>query len=249
MVLKIKIEGEAVEVVLLGWDCNFRHPRNIHFNSSACKQAIASRLLRPLLFRPHKHDNLPSNSGSNVLAWEEERNKGKWEMISIFISHSRRDEWFIVPLAQALKTMDIEPILLELETPIPYPLPEAIKNNLKRASAVFVLITPNVTDNQTTRDNVLWEIAHAYALGKPIYVFKDKRSTLPVMVSYVTTYHEFNMHDQEQVKTVFDRAVTIAQEIARQDKVNAVYCLLLTTLGPLGIGLIALMLAHVQGTN
>jgi hypothetical protein len=109
--------------------------------------------------------------------------------------------------------------------------------------------TPNVTDNQTTRDNVLWEIAHAYALGKPIYVFKDKRSTLPVMVSYVTTYHEFNMHDQDQVKTVFDRAVTIAQEIAKQDKINAVYCLLLTTLGPLGIGLIALMLARTQGTD
>jgi hypothetical protein len=238
-----------VEVVLLGWRCCVHRSGNIYTDTGTREEALPPRLLRPLPIRAHKHNNLPSNSWSNILAWEEERNKGKWEMISIFISHSRKDEWFTVPLAQALKTMDIEPILLELETPIPYPLPEAIKNDLKRASAVFVLITPNVTDNQTTRDNVLWEIAHTYALGKPIYVFKDKRSTLPVMVSYVTTYHEFNMHDQDQVKTVFDRAVTIAQEIAKQDKINAVYCLLLTTLRPLGIGLIALMLARAQGTD
>ena len=131
-------------------------------------------------------------------------------MISIFISHSRKDKWLIDPLTQALETMNIEPILLELETPIPYPLPEAIKNNLKKSSAIFVLITPNVTDNQTTRDNVLWEIAEAHALEKPIYVFKDGRSTLPVMISYVITYHEFNMYDQEQVKTAFERTVTIA---------------------------------------
>jgi hypothetical protein len=158
-------------------------------------------------------------------------------MVSIFISHSRKDMWFIEPLVQALRKMNIEPILLELETPVPYPLPEAIKNDLKRSSAIFVLITPNVTSNKTTQDNILWEIAQAHALEKPIYVFKDRRSTLPMMTPYVTTYHEFDMYNQQQVESVFSRAITIAQEIAKQDAVNAVSWLFLAILGALGLAL------------
>jgi hypothetical protein len=163
------------------------------------------------------------------------KNKGKGKMVSIFISHSKKDKWFIDPLAQALRTMNIEPILLELETPLPYPLPEAIKNDLKRSSAIFVLITPNVTNNKTTQENILWEIAQAHALEKPIYVFKDRKSTLPMMASYATTYHEFDMYDQQQVNSVLDRAITIAREIARQDAVNAVFWLFLVILGGLGV--------------
>ncbi|MEM0328124.1 MAG: TIR domain-containing protein [Thermoproteota archaeon] len=158
-------------------------------------------------------------------------------MVSIFVSHSRNDKWFIDPLAQALRTMNVEPILLELETPVPYPLPEVIKNGIGRSSAVFVLITPNVADSQTTRENVLWEVAQTHALGKPIYVFKDRRSALPMMIPYVTTYHEFDMYDQQQVKSVFNRAVITAQEIAKQDAVNAVYWLFLAGLGALGLAL------------
>jgi len=70
---KIKIEGGAVGVVLLGWSSGRRRSGDIHANSSASKQAFTSRLLRPLFFRAHKYDNLLDNSWNDLLAREEER--------------------------------------------------------------------------------------------------------------------------------------------------------------------------------
>jgi hypothetical protein len=120
---------------------------------------------------------------------------------------------------------------MELDNPIPQPLQEAIRENIAKSSAVFVFWTSNVVYNATTRDNIIWEVGQAHGLQKPIYVFKERGAALPMMLDYVTTYHEFNVFNPREVQSAFDRALIKAKEIVQKDATGATYTLFLLALG------------------
>jgi len=156
-------------------------------------------------------------------------------LASIFVSHSRYDKWFIDPLAQNLRAMKIQPILIELETPQPYPLPKIITDRIAKADAFFLLWTSKVAYNQTTRDNVIWEVSDAHTRNKPILVVAERNVALPMMIPYITTYLEFDVSNQGQIEFAFNQVLSRAKEIAQQNAAGALFWLLLGVVSILGI--------------
>lgn len=141
----------------------------------------------------------------------------KCALVSIFISHSRHDRYFIDPLEQGLGKLHIEPVLIESDTPISQTLQDAIREGIERSSAVFVIWTLQVTSRTDTLDNVKWEAAQAYALRKPLFVFKEINAPeLPMIIQHAITYHTFDANIQSQVQEALDRAFEKAQEIYKQ---------------------------------
>jgi len=137
-------------------------------------------------------------------------------LVSIYVCHSRLDKWFIEPLEKGLKELHIEPIFIESETPIPKSAPIVFRERIGKASAVYVIWTSNVTNNTITRENVIWEVAQAHALDKPLYVFKETSAPDPTMnISYAILYHQFDGNIQSQVQDALNRAINKAQEIAK----------------------------------
>ena len=153
-------------------------------------------------------------------------------MVKIFIAHSKDDSWLINPIANLIRAITLEPYLARLEDPTPLPLPVKIFQAIKDSAAMFVFLTPNVADNENTRDIVNWEIAQAYTLKKPVYVFREKGVEVPLMINYITVYHTYDPLNKDSLNEMSDRLGQLAYAFKEsEDKVKAAVTLSALILG------------------
>lgn len=153
-------------------------------------------------------------------------------MVKIFIAHSKDDSWLINPIANLIRAITVEPYLARFEDPTPLSLPAKLLNAIKDSAAMFVFLTPNVANNVTTRDIVLWEIAQAYTLKRPVYVFREKGVEVPLIIKYITVYHTYDPLNKDSLNEMSDRLGQIAYAFKEsEDKVTAAVTLAALILG------------------
>lgn len=161
-------------------------------------------------------------------------------MTSIFISHSSKDEWLIKPIANNMRSLGIEPYLAELDIPNPTSLPQKIEKAIDSSSAMFVILSSNVSNIPKTRDVVNWEIAIAHAKNKPIYVFAEKDVDIPLMVNYITVYARYDPLSQDSLNEIVNKIHQTASSLKQaDDQIKGIGTFIMIVLGILGIGALA----------
>ena len=120
-------------------------------------------------------------------------------MAQIFVSHSSKDSWLVDPIAENLRAIGVDPYLAELETPNPLSLYDMLATAIERSTAVFLILTRNITNNFETRDFVNWEIAIARVHRKPVYAFVERGVEVPILMSQIMVYHTFDPLSRESL--------------------------------------------------
>jgi len=152
-------------------------------------------------------------------------------LVKIFIAHSKDDAWLINHIASLISSINVEPYLARLKDPTPLPLPQKILREIKASAAMFVFLTHNVADNKNTRDTVNWEISQAYALKKPVYVFREKGVEVPLMISQITVYCTYDPFNEDSLKEMSEKTEKIASALKEsEDKAKLAGLLLLVLL-------------------
>ncbi|MGA2122139.1 MAG: hypothetical protein ABSG49_08880 [Methanoregula sp.] len=95
-------------------------------------------------------------------------------MSHIFVSHSQKDKEIISLFSMAFGSTPVRAVFMEFEKMMDGKIvnPEDIRNQIKNATAVFILLSKNVNDISHTRDWIVWESGLAASLGKEIWVFE-----------------------------------------------------------------------------
>jgi len=153
-------------------------------------------------------------------------------MAKVFISHSRLDRWLVEPISKVFKETSVEPYIAEIETPEAKPLPVKFQEHIRTSDVTILILTANVMHYPKTRDIVNWEVATAHALGKPIYVFREKDVEVPLMISYITDYFTFDPIRKEELNAVISRIRKIARILKdHEDTVKAIVTVIAVGLG------------------
>jgi succinyl-CoA synthetase alpha subunit len=107
---------------------------------------------------------------------------------SIFISHSKADlEKLVKPAARRIKAAGLDAYIASVRAAGKNPA-EKIVDAISSSKAVFAIITANVTENQETRDWVLFEMGSAKSLGKKVFGWKTKGAMVPEPIKQITDY-------------------------------------------------------------
>ena len=165
-------------------------------------------------------------------------------MVQIFISHSSKDKWLIDPICENLRRIGVDPYLAEIDTPIGYPLPEKLENAIQNSVAVFLILTSNVVNNPTTRDNINWEVSAAHTMKKKIFVFRQIDVDVPMMISYITDYYTFDPMSRESLAKALMRINELGQKFRLEADITSAFLLVGLTLG---IPIIGAVVAHFLG--
>lgn len=165
-------------------------------------------------------------------------------MAKVFISHSSQDSWLVKPISQTLRNIGIEPYIAEIETPEAKPLPTKFQEHIQTSNVTILLLTANVMKKPSTRDVINWEVATAHALGKPVYVFREKGVEVPLMISHITDYFTFNPIKRKDLKAVMNRIEKIAQMLKENE--DAIKTIVTIIAVGLGILLLAYILSRTK---
>ncbi|ODS36391.1 hypothetical protein BEH94_12085 [Candidatus Altiarchaeales archaeon WOR_SM1_SCG] len=138
----------------------------------------------------------------------------------IFVSHSSKDNEFIDVIRSIMKKIGVD--FYQVETDMcSSTIYEQIREYVNISSAVVVILTSNVIDNKTTRDNVLFEIGAAYALHKDIYIFVEESvvemERVPMATSYITGFKKFKQLDENTAK---ERAEQLNKKLENFKELN-----------------------------
>jgi len=149
------------------------------------------------------------------------------------------DGWLVKPIGEALKGIGVEPYIAEIETPEAKPLPTKFKEHIQSSNVSILLLTANAMKNPNTRDIINWEAGTAHALGRPVYVFREKGVEVPLMISHITDYFTFDPIKREDLNAVMTRIKKIAQILKENEDIAKVVGTVIA------VGLGALLLAYV----
>src|SRR5713101_82098 len=106
-------------------------------------------------------------------------------MVDIFVSHSSADKELVAVIQDAFGEIGVDGYFAEFKME-GKPVPEKLRDAMRGSRAVVVLWTRNVSDVQKTRDVVNAEIGEAHMAGKPVYVFREEGTEVPLLLSYIT---------------------------------------------------------------
>ncbi len=134
-------------------------------------------------------------------------------MASIFVSHSSADKDLIAPIQDALEELGVNGYFAEF-TMQGRPIPEKLREAIRASTAVVVLWTRNVSDVQRTRDVVIAEMFEAHMAQKPVYMFHEEGTDVPMMISYITDYFTFS---KTTVKEALRRVRGLAGEMKQNE--------------------------------
>ena len=148
----------------------------------------------------------------------------------IFVSHSSKDNEFIDVITGSMEKIGVDFYQVETKTNISSKsVYEQIRESINFSSAVVVILTSNVIDNKTTRDNVLFEFGAAYALHKDIHVFVEENvvdlNEVPMATAYIKRFEKFKRPDEntarERAKRLNKRLKNFKKLKEYQDKISA----------------------------
>jgi hypothetical protein len=132
---------------------------------------------------------------------------------SIFISHSKADlEKLVKPAARRIKAAGLDAYIASMRTAGKNPA-EKIVEAIFSSKAVFAIITHNVTENQETRDWVLFEIGAAKSWGKKVFGWKTKEVTIPEPIRQITDYTVFDEASPKEVTQMFHDMWILAKSL------------------------------------
>lgn len=118
-------------------------------------------------------------------------------MAQIFVSHSQRDVELVNFFLRAFAGTNVKPIFQELEKNLPTGITaEGIELNIKKSSALFVLLSENVEKLKHTRDWVTWEGARAE--GKDVWIFEpaEQYGKITVLFPRFNHYAKYERSDE-----------------------------------------------------
>ena len=119
-------------------------------------------------------------------------------MVDVFCSHASADTRLVDACRIAIEDMGFTHFFAEFEME-GRSLPEKIRDNIRDSRMVVVLWTRNVDNVGTTRDIVNAEIGAAHMASKPVYVFREENTELPLFVKNITDYRVFKSDEYAQV--------------------------------------------------
>jgi len=119
-------------------------------------------------------------------------------MADVFCSHASADSMLVEACRIAIEDMSYSHFFAEFEME-GKSLPEKIRDNIRDSRIVVVLWTRNVDNVGTTRDIVNAEIGAAHMASKPVYVFREENTELPLFVKNITDYRVFKPGDYARV--------------------------------------------------
>ena len=113
-------------------------------------------------------------------------------MVDIFVSHSSADKDLMGVVREAFAETGVNGYFAEFKME-GKPVPDKLRDAIRSSQAVVVFWTRNVNDVPKTRDVVNAEIGEAHMAGKPVYVFREEGTEVPLMLSYITDYFTFSV--------------------------------------------------------
>lgn len=121
-------------------------------------------------------------------------------MVTIFISHSKKDEDLVLTMKGTLKNVGHTPIIEEFipaeeQKPVPY---EEIRDNVEKSEFLFLFLTDNVVSTPFTQNLVSYEVGLASANSK-LFVFERIGTPIEFPIPYLTDYALFNPDKAEDI--------------------------------------------------
>jgi hypothetical protein len=116
-------------------------------------------------------------------------------MASIFISHSRRDAETVAAFCNIFARTQLRAVFLEFENYLIPPWTQ-IKNEVQQASAVFLLLSPELNSSNFTQNWVSYEVGLACMSNKPVWVYEQWQNPVKFPVPYLTDYIVFDRNNR-----------------------------------------------------
>ena len=115
-------------------------------------------------------------------------------MVTIFISHSKKDEDLVLGIKKILENIGHAPIIEEFiskekQQEIPY---EEIRSNVNKSSFVFLFLTDSVIETEYTKSWIIYEVGVASNASIRVFVFERIGTPIPYPIPYVTDFALFN---------------------------------------------------------
>ena len=122
-------------------------------------------------------------------------------MASIFISHSKRDEHTVNAFCRVFAQTTIRAVLEEFEM---YAVPPwaKIAKDVQEASAVFLLLSPQLNSTPYTQNWVSYEVGLACAMKKPVWVYEQSQAPVHFPVPYLTDYVLYDPASREHLDAI-----------------------------------------------
>jgi hypothetical protein len=122
-------------------------------------------------------------------------------MADIFISHSKRDAEAVAAFCNIFARTNIRAILAEFEQ---YAIPPwvQIKEYVQRSSAVFVLLSPELSRTPYTQNWVSYEVGLSCALNKPVWVYEQAGNPVNFPIPYLTDYVIYDPRSREHLEAI-----------------------------------------------
>jgi len=119
-------------------------------------------------------------------------------MADVFFAHASADTELVSVCKSAIEDSRFTHFFAEFEME-GRSLPDKIRDNIRASRIVIVLWTRNVSDVAKTRDIVNAETGEAHMATKPVYVFREEGTELPLFLSYITDYITYKSGEYENV--------------------------------------------------
>ena len=122
-------------------------------------------------------------------------------MASIFISHSKRDAETVAAFCNIFARTQLRAVLLEFENYLIPPWTQ-IKNEVQQASAVFLLLSPELNSSHFTQNWVSYEVGLACMSNKAVWVYEQWQNPVQFPVPYLTDYIVFDRNNRAHMEAI-----------------------------------------------
>lgn len=122
------------------------------------------------------------------------------DMAQIFVSHSKKNEDLDF-FHKGFSTSGVKGVFMEYEG-IANPAWESIKNYVRKADSVFVLLSREVRDLEYTRNWVAFEVGLACQANKNVWVFEKVYEEIDFVVPYLTHYVLYDPSSSEHFQFI-----------------------------------------------
>lgn len=111
-------------------------------------------------------------------------------MVNVFVSHSSADKELVGVIQDAFEEIGVNGYFAEFRME-GRSVPDKLRDAIRDSQAVVVFWTRKVSDVPRTRDFVNAEIGEAHMAGKPVYVFREEGTEVPLLLAHITDYFTF----------------------------------------------------------
>ncbi|SRR6266516_3238325 len=139
-------------------------------------------------------------------------------MAQIFIAHSSKDKPLIDWIAGNLRAIGITPYQAGYDSPSETSLQDKLRREISRSQAVFLILTRNVTGSMNTSTIIQWEFDTAKEKKKPVYVFKEKKVRVPLMIQLSADYGTFDPVSKESLIEAMNKMVSIGNRLKTREE-------------------------------